>query len=348
MLSRAFHDRRKMGPTKSPRGAEDGGSVGSNNSRSRSYQQDDDEEPFGYMTDLPLTFCGGPRFRPLGLREVLQSSVQVLGESGLGISEKIVLSDGVFAAKRFRRVSVSKSEFRRRVERLAHVSARCEYLVPLRAYVYAKRVKVVLCRYYAMGSLADLLTGARDLGHTPLDWHKRLVIILHVARAISFIHSQSPPQEKHLQMNAHGNIKASNVFVQIDFSACLSDYGFVQLAERPESVVVRPKMPEITDFAGKSSQRCELTQKSDIYHFGIMVLDLLGGPTAPFQINCILERKEEIKAGKISFFEFIVEGTAKKRALKVLDMALSCTNRSPDARPTIDQILGVLREVWTV
>lgn len=356
MLTRAFHDRKKAGPTKSPRGDE--GSGGS--SRSRSHQAEEEEEAFGHLTDLPLTFCCATSAsspppsmssfsRPLGLREVLQSSVQVLGESGFGISEKVILWDGaVFAAKRFRRVVVGKGEFGRRVDRLAHVSARCEYLVPLRAYVYAKRTKVVLCDYYPMGSLADLLAGAREIGHTPLDWSRRVSIILHVVKAIAFIHAQSPMHEKHLQMNVHGNVKASNVLIKTDLSACLSDYGFFQLAERPKSLGWPRKTLEITDLAGKMSQRCDTDQKCDIYSFGIMLLDLLGGSTAPFQVSCIRERKVEIKEGKIGFFEFYVEGKAKQQALQVLEIALACTNQLPEARPKIDQILVNLRQILSI
>lgn len=135
------------------------GSTGST-SRSRSFQPEEEEEAFGHMNDLPLTFCSTTSFRAVGLREILQSSVEVLGESGLGISEKVVLWDGMFfVAKRFRRVLVRKGEFGRRVERLALVSAGCESLVPLRAYLYAKRTKLVLFQYYPMGSLAVLLSG---------------------------------------------------------------------------------------------------------------------------------------------------------------------------------------------
>ncbi|XXG89943.1 hypothetical protein AAC387_Pa12g1824 [Persea americana] len=345
MLSRAFHDRKKAASTKGPMGEE--GSTGST-SRSRSFQPEEEEEAFGHMNDLPLTFCSTTSFRAVGLREILQSSVEVLGESGLGISEKVVLWDGMFfVAKRFRRVLVRKGEFGRRVERLALVSARCESLVPLRAYLYAKRTKLVLFQYHPMGSLAVLLSGERRLGHTPLDWNIRLKIIFHVANAIMFIHSISPAKVNQLQMNVHGNIKASNVFIRTDFSACLSDYGFFQLAERPEPPGTQThKKPEITDLAEELSPKCGTpTQSCDMLSFGTMVLDILGGPTAPFQISIIRGRLNDIKEGRVSFFEFHVEGRDKMQALLVLEIALACTNRSPEARPPINQVLENLRRV---
>lgn len=94
------------------------------------------------------------------LRQVLRASVGVIGESTLGMTEKVVLLGGkICAVKRFRKVAVRKREFGRRVERIAQIGNQCEYLVPVSAYLYAKRIKFVVSDYYAMGTLADLLAG---------------------------------------------------------------------------------------------------------------------------------------------------------------------------------------------
>ncbi|KAF5190382.1 hypothetical protein FRX31_020031 [Thalictrum thalictroides] len=100
----------------------------------------------------------------LDLREVMMGSVQMLGDSATGISEKVVLLDGmVYASKRFKKLPVSKKKFGWRIERMASVSKGCEYLLQVRDYLYAKRIKIVLCDYYPMGSLADLLNGECSL-----------------------------------------------------------------------------------------------------------------------------------------------------------------------------------------
>ncbi|MBA0652075.1 hypothetical protein Goklo_019359 [Gossypium klotzschianum] len=130
-------------------------------------------------------------------------------------------------------------EFGRRVERLAHVCNNSDYLVPITAYLYPKRIKLVLCDYYPMGSLADLLSsqffanlqGGRR-GQTALSWNQRLRIIICIARAIDFIHAQlSPNDQNNIRMNVRGNIKSSNIIVNTDFTARLSDYGFLQLTD---------------------------------------------------------------------------------------------------------------------
>ncbi|XP_074341544.1 putative inactive receptor kinase At2g26730 [Apium graveolens] len=299
----------------------------------------------GFMDDTPLNTCHDvPGATRLTLREVLRGSVGVVGQSRLGMIEKVVLLGGqVCSLKRFREVSVKRIEFGRRIERLAEVSKQCRYLVPVTSYLYTRRIKFVVSHYFPMGSLADLLAGARELGHTALDWKQRLKIVFHMARAIAFIHGQSPSQEKHLILNVHGNIKSSNVMISCDFEASISDYGFVQLAERVKvSGTWQGKPPPDTE-PGLYSE--SFSQKCDIYNFGIILLDLLAGPKAPESINETIEKKEEIKNGECQFFEFSTEGKARKQALKVLDIALACTNHSPEARPSMEQILLYLGDV---
>ncbi|KAB2632903.1 hypothetical protein D8674_029150 [Pyrus ussuriensis x Pyrus communis] len=166
------------------------------------------------MEDLPLVHCGHDKkclgcregVAHLTLRTVLRGSVGVIGESRLGMTEKVVLLGGrVCAVKRFRKVSSEKRD----------ESEKCEYLLPVIAYLYAKRIKFVLSDYKPMGSLADLLAGnsytpgsARQHGHTTLEWNQRLTIVVHIARAISFIHKPFGPKginkKKHILAGPKG------------------------------------------------------------------------------------------------------------------------------------------------
>lgn len=163
MLSRAFTK-----PRRSPRDGE-------TSLRSTSILHEYEDFIFGFMEDIPvISFhesennhnkthnknCDCTSESQMTLRLVLRASVGVMGESRRGITEKVVLLGGnICALKRFRKVSVRKSEFGRRIEKLAQAGNQCEFLVPINAYLFAKRIKFVLCDYYPMGSLADLLYG---------------------------------------------------------------------------------------------------------------------------------------------------------------------------------------------
>ena len=81
--------------------------------------------------------------------------------------------------------------------------------------------------------------------------------------------------------------------INIDLTARLSDYGFVQLADCVED----------SDKERAGTCYCEnLSQKSDIFNFGLVLLDMLAGVREPGYIKWILDTKESIKQGKSMFF----------------------------------------------
>ncbi|CAN4127244.1 unnamed protein product [Withania somnifera] len=139
----------------------------------------------GFKQDVPLVFfeenndpnhnhgkaISHPCEPRLTLKEVLRASAGVMGEIHLGMTEKIVLLKGeICALKRFRKMVLKKNEFGRRIEKFARISRDCKQLVPITAYLYSKRIKFAVCDYYPMDCLVDLLSGARDLGQTALEW----------------------------------------------------------------------------------------------------------------------------------------------------------------------------------
>ncbi|PRQ17448.1 putative transferase, protein kinase RLK-Pelle-LRR-III family [Rosa chinensis] len=303
----------------------------------------------GFMEDLPLVHCDHDKkcvgcvesLAHLTLRGVLRGSVGVIGESRLAMTEKVVLLGGrVCAVKRFRQVRVGRREFGKRIQRLAEVSRKCEFLVPVTAYLFAKRIKFVLSDYRPMGSLADLLAGARDHGHTALVWNQRLTIIFHISRAISFIHTQHPPYQKNMMMHIHGSIKASNVLVNIDFSACLSDYGFTQLAEQVEIPETWQVMKSPFWLVEETNYSDELNQKADIYNFGVILLDVLAGSRGlSLMKKGAKEKKEAMKFDGLDLVEFGTKDAKERRQVsKVFDIAVACTNAKRETRPTIDEI----------
>ncbi|KAK9053023.1 hypothetical protein SSX86_029653 [Deinandra increscens subsp. villosa] len=305
-----------------------------------------DDICIGCVDDTPLMTCpdDGDNELRWTMKDVMRASVGVLEESALGVAEKVVFLDGKCCVlKRFRMVCVGRKEFGRRVARLALISRQCEYLVPVNAYLYSKRFKFVVYDYYPMGSLHDLLLGARKHGHTPLNWTQRFNIIIQIARAIAFIHSQLP-QHKDMVINVHGNLKPSNIMIGVDFSIRLSNYGFTQLAtEIPETLQQKPLSPSsplpLANIYKKSS-----SQRSDVYQFGLILMDMLGGPNALDSKQRVFETKERGCDDKLGFFEFPFEGKESSKVFKVFDIALACIHRLPKVRPTIDNILLYLEK----
>lgn len=194
-----------------------------------------------------------------------------------------------------------------------------------------------------------ILKGGRDCGHTALNWNQRLKILFTAAQAILFIHSLSPPKERKMHMNVHGNIKSANIMINADFTACLSDYGFAQLARLVNASDMGQCKPPPPTTVAESVYSNEMSQKGDIYNFGVVMLDIISGDNAMQDYRkCILRKKEEIMDGQMDFFGFGAEGEERSQAMQLLEIALECTNEVAEERPSIEQILKTICNVSSV
>ena len=103
------------------------------------------------------------------------------------------------------------------------------------------------------------LSGNRGNSRTPLDWVSRVKIALGAAKGLEYLHSQGGPKF------VHANIKSSNILLNRDLEACISDFGLAQLLtpSSAASRIVGYRAPEVTETR-------KVTQKSDVYSFGVV------------------------------------------------------------------------------
>lgn len=100
-----------------------------------------------------------------------------------------------------------------------------------------------------------------------MDWETRLRIAVGAARGIAHIHTQNGGKL------VHGNIKASNIFLNSEGYGCISDIGLAALMSPVPPSVMRAagyRAPEITDSR-------KATHASDVYSYGVLLLELLTG-----------------------------------------------------------------------
>lgn len=140
-------------------------------------------------------------------------------------------------------------------------------MVELKAYYFAKYEKLLVYDYMPNANLFWLLHGNRGPGRTPLDWTTRLKIATGAAQGLAFIHTSC----KSLRL-VHGNIKSTNILIDKDGNARVSDFGLSVLASPssiPKSNGYRAPEPPV--------DARKLTQKCDVYSFGVLLLELLTG-----------------------------------------------------------------------
>ncbi|CAL5368284.1 unnamed protein product [Camellia sinensis] len=287
-----------------------------------------------------LVFFGKSE-RGFDLEDLLRASAEVLGKGTFGTAYKAGLEKGVVVAvKRLRDVTVPENEFREKIEGVGAMNH--ENLVPLRAYYYSRDEKLLVYDYMPMGSLSALLHGNRGAGRTPLNWETRSAIALGAARGISYLHSQGPTV-------SHGNIKSSNVLLTISFEARVSDFGLAQLVG-PSSTpnrIAGYRAPEVTDPR-------KVSQKADVYSFGVLLLELLTGkaPThallneegvdLPRWVQSVV--REEWTA-EVFDLELLRYQNVEEEMVQLLQLAIDCVAQYPDKRPSMAEVNAQIEEL---
>ncbi|KAH7571114.1 hypothetical protein ACOSP7_019752 [Xanthoceras sorbifolium] len=303
----------------------------------------------GYERGSMVFFEGVRRFE---LEDLLRASAEMLGKGGFGTAYKAVLDDGsVVAVKRLKDANVGgRREFEQHLEVLGRL--RHPNLVSLKAYYFAREEKLLVSDYMPNGSLFWLLHGNRGPGRTPLDWTTRLKIAAGAAHGIAFIHNTC----KSLKLN-HGNIKSTNILLDKTGTARVSDFGLSIFC--PPNTPSRSngyRAPELSSSDGRKQ-----SQKSDIYSFGVLLLELLtgkcpsmidgGGPGMGYGGGAVdLPRwvqsvvREEWTA-EVFDLELMRYKDIEEEMVGLLQVAMACTSASPDQRPSLGHVAKMIEEI---
>ncbi|KAF0912575.1 hypothetical protein E2562_015265 [Oryza meyeriana var. granulata] len=278
---------------------------------------------------------------PFDLEDLLRASAEVLGKGAFGTAYKAVMESGsAVAVKRLKDVDLPEPEFRERIAAIGAVQH--ELVVPLRAYYFSKDEKLLVYDYMSMGSLSALLHGNRASGRTPLDWETRSAIALAAARGVAHIHSTGPTA-------SHGNIKSSNVLLTKNYEARVSDHGLPTLVGPSFSPtrVSGYRAPEVTDIR-------RVSQKADVYSFGVLLLELLTGkaPThavvneegldLPRWVQSVV--REEWTA-EVFDQELLRYQNVEEEMVQLLQLAIDCSAQHPDRRPAMSEVAARIDEI---
>lgn len=267
-----------------------------------------------------------------------------LGEGGFGSVYWGQLWDGSqIAVKRLKVWSNNADlEFAIEVEILGRV--RHKNLLSLRGYCAEGQERLIVYDYMPNLSLLSHLHGQHS-EDCLLDWGRRMKIAIGSAEGIVYLHHHATP---HI---IHRDIKASNVLLDSDFQAQVADFGFAKLIpDGATHVTTRVKgtlgylAPEYAMF-GKASESC------DVYSFGILLLELCSGrkpiekisptmkrPITDWALPLAREKKfDEMADPKLN-------GKYVEEELKrVLLVALTCSQNSPEKRPTMLEVVDLLK-----
>ncbi|XP_022717347.1 probable LRR receptor-like serine/threonine-protein kinase At1g53440 isoform X1 [Durio zibethinus] len=270
-------------------------------------------------------------------------SANKIGEGGFGPVYKGVLSDGtVIAVKQLS--SKSKQGNREFVNEIGMISAlQHPNLVKLYGCCIEGNQLLLIYEYLENNSLARALFGRNEQRIT-LDWSTRKKICLGIARGLAYLH-----EESRLKI-VHRDIKATNVLLDKDLNAKISDFGLAKLDEEENTHISTRIAGTIGYMAPEYAMRGYLTDKADVYSFGVVLLEIVSGKS-----NTNYRPKEEfvylldwayVLQEQGNLLELVDPSLgskySKEEALRMLNLALLCTNPSPTLRPSMSSVVSMM------
>ncbi|XP_060206898.1 probable inactive receptor kinase At4g23740 [Lycium barbarum] len=277
------------------------------------------------------------------LEDLLRASAEVLGKGTFGMAYKAILEDATtVVVKRLKDVGAGKKEFEQQMEVVG--SIKHENVVELRAYYYSKDEKLTVSDYFSEGSVAAMLHGKRGDNRIPLDWETRLRISIGAARGLARIHTENGGKL------VHGNIKSSNIFLNCKQFGCVSDVGLSTIMSSLAHPVARAagfRAPEITDTR-------KATQASDVFSFGVLLLELLTGKSPIHTTNgdeiihlvrWVHSVVREEWTAEVFDLELLRYPNIEEEMVEMLQIAMSCVVRMPDQRPKMCEVVKMIENV---
>nr|GEX51894.1 PTI1-like tyrosine-protein kinase 3 isoform X2 [Tanacetum cinerariifolium] len=199
--------------------------------------------------------------------------------------------------------------------------------------------------FATMGTLHDILHGRKGVqGAEPgpvLDWMQRVNIAVDAARGLKYLHEKVQP------LLIHGDIRSSNVLLFEDFKAKIAD---LNLSEQALDMVARFHSTRAPGNAS-AEELTELTEKSDIYSFGVVLLELLTGRkpvdhTLPCeQQNLVTWATPMLSADEVEqCVDPNLNGEYPLKAIaKLAAVASLCVQDEPDFRPNMSIVVRALQ-----
>ncbi|GAV72847.1 Pkinase domain-containing protein [Cephalotus follicularis] len=304
------------------------------------------------------------KFRPGELEEATNNFGVLLGKGSSASVFKGIISDGTCVAVKRIEGEERREEFRSEVAAIA--SAQHVNLVRLLGYCCVPGgPRYLVYDFIPNGSLDCWIFPAGGRGSSNcnrpsgcLSWDLRYKVAIDVAKALSYLHHDCRSRILHL------DVKPENILIDEKYRAIVADFGLSKLMGKDESRVVTTIRGTKGYLAPEWLLENGISEKSDIYSYGMVLLEIIGG-----QRNiCLIENGRDRSKSKWQYFPKIVNekmregrvmevvdhrliesgGVDEKELKRVVYVALWCIQERARLRPSMPSVVEMLEGRVTV
>ncbi|KAJ4798234.1 receptor kinase 1 [Rhynchospora pubera] len=276
-------------------------------------------------------------FDLISLRNATNDFSEELGRGGFGKVYKGVIGGKEIAVKKLSEDSKQgPDEFKAEVELLGRLKH--NNLVQLLGYCIEGTEKLICYEYLPNGSLDKLLFDRNNVNK--LDWETRCNIILGICCGLRYV------QEESINKIVHRDLKAGNILLDKDMIPKISDFGTARLFQDEQTHAITSKaIGTLGYLAPEYFREGKFSFKSDIYSFGIMLLEIVTGqPIIPPQssdgsVGLVGNVVRNWTEGAADDLKDPAMGEAPAEEIRrYIQTGLCCINDSAENRPPMRQI----------
>ncbi|KHN47452.1 Receptor-like serine/threonine-protein kinase [Glycine soja] len=272
------------------------------------------------------------------------NSKDIIGSGGYGVVYELKLDDSTaLAIKRLNRGTAERDKgFERELEAMADIKHR--NIVTLHGYYTAPHYNLLIYELMPHGSLDSFLHG-RSREKKVLDWPTRYRIAAGAARGISYLHHDCIP---HI---IHRDIKSSNILLDRNMDARVSDFGLATLMQPTKTHVSTIVAGTFGYLAPEYFDTGRATLQGDVYSFGVVLLELLTGKKPSDEAfmeegtmlvtwvkAVVRDKKEEL------VLDNSLGSCSMQEVNKVFSIAMMCLEPDPLKRPTMAEVVSLLEQ----
>ncbi|EOY07815.1 LRR receptor-like serine/threonine-protein kinase isoform 1 [Theobroma cacao] len=278
------------------------------------------------------------------------SASNKIGEGAFGSVYKGLLRNGIVVAVKM--LSVELESMRGEREFVSEIitlsNLKHENLVTLKGCCVDGANRFLVYNYMENNSLAQILLGGEQ-NRIKLGWEPRRAISLGVARGLAYLHEEAKP---HI---VHRDIKASNILLDQNLIPKVSDFGLSRILRDNVTHISTHVAGTLGYLAPEYAISGRLTRKTDVYSFGVLLLEIISGQTV---VNYDLEHGERYLVQKVMLLEawelyransilqlvdpIVGMNYPEEEAVRFIKVGLLCAQETAKLRPEMSRAVRML------